>query len=240
MKVSLSIDSYEAIDSLEQLNGTMIPEIEKRARPGAYAITGFLGKKESLKDVLKTDWKVVQNLGTTHIELADQIDDIWKKEGLVLYGNALKQCPVRLTDSVALKLAIISAIVSIAAAVVFANPFALFGLALPVALTVLAISKLQILYVKYESTRGIQENIFEPEKNKMHQKGWNSQIKIINLLNCQRVTIGNGVVDYIRNYGFYEGGGEKNAYRVDPARLVAILTGAALASVRSHQKNLGH
>ncbi|ELR18185.1 uncharacterized protein ACA1_369170 [Acanthamoeba castellanii str. Neff] len=35
-----------------------------------------------------------------------------------------------------------------------------------------------------------------------------------------------GLVTYIHHYGFYEGGGASNAYRIDPALLVALLTGS--------------
>ncbi len=37
---------------------------------------GFLSEGEHFKDVLKSDWKTVQALGTTHIELANHIKAI--------------------------------------------------------------------------------------------------------------------------------------------------------------------
>lgn len=34
-----------------------------------------------------------------------------------------------------------------------------------------------------------------------------------------------GIINYIENFGFYEGGGSQNPYRVDPDKLYTLLTG---------------
>lgn len=232
-QMASAIARYESIDQLEQLNATPIAEIERRARPGVYATTGFLGPEESLKEVMKADWQTVQHLGTTHRELAHQIKSLWEKSPLTLYQNNLEKNPIRATETISFKLAALVSIITLSAAIVFTNLFVLlWGLALAVPLAVLALRKTQILFIFQVAHRGTQQDIFEKE-GRMYENVWNSQLTVVNLLNFERVTIGRGVIDYIEKYGFYEGGGEQNSYRVDPARLVSILSGASVATVRS-------
>lgn len=238
--MAINIDSYEKIDQLQHLNNTPIEEIERRARPDVVATTGFLGKTESLKNVLKADWKVVQGLKTTHIELSDKIYEIWDENEhcesrLYFYRTTpfLKNNSFKPLESFSIKIAAISALITIACAIIFSSLTALIGLIIPVALTILAFTKCQILYVTNNCHKGFQEDIFHPKL----WNGWSTELKITNLLNGQSVTIGEGVVGYIKRYGFYEGGGDKNRYRVDPIRLVAILTGASPATVRSKVKS---
>ena len=65
-----------AIPDLVKLTGVPIDVIEKRARPGQYAESGFLGPTEKLQDVLKNDNDTVNQLGTTYIELASHLKKI--------------------------------------------------------------------------------------------------------------------------------------------------------------------
>ena len=66
------------------------------------------------------------------------------------------------------------------------------------------------------------------EQPKENQK-WNVEYRIENLNNGVWILIGgtstSGVITYIEEYGFYEGGGVNNEYRVDPFSLYAVITG---------------
>ena len=59
---------------------------------------------------------------------------------------------------------------------------------------------------------------------------WNADFIICNQRSKLSVKIGgdecSGVVRFIEKYGFYEGGGVRNEYRVDPSILLAVLTGS--------------
>jgi O-acetyl-ADP-ribose deacetylase (regulator of RNase III) len=250
--MAAQISSYESIDQLKALNGVSIEEIEKRARPDAQSECGFLGKNEKLKDVLKADWHTVEALGTTHTELADEITAIWKKAtekpslDSIKYTSNLKskfkkvdpKVTKSCTDSIFFKLNLVIALVSVVATLFF-TWLGLIGF-IPAALLIisdLSCSSLkapdpapehQRLYVEHEASKEDQEDIFDPNMG----NGWNDELTITNSQNGVRVTIGKGVIDYIRNYGFYAGGGEENPFRVDPARLYDILTGEELAKVR--------
>ncbi|MES2274129.1 MAG: hypothetical protein V4487_08045 [Chlamydiota bacterium] len=221
---SVSIGPFEMgladarIDRLEQINGVLIAEIERRARPGAAANSGFLGAQEFLRDVLKVDSRTVDNLE----------DSAGGKSGVILHGMPFAKAHFTPMHTVAFRLAIGVSLVAVAAAVVFTH-LALWALLPAALLMTLAFSKRQILHVSYLRNRGIQEDIFSPQL----QGGWDDQLTITNLLNGAKVKVGRGVIDYIEKHGFYEGGGDQNPYRIDPARLVAILTGASVSTVRS-------
>lgn len=217
--MATDIGAYAEIDKLQQLNGVPIAEIERRARPGNYATSGFLGPTESLKEVLTADWQTVRNLGTTHVEFADQIAAIWNQEKHLPFGIILhtSTSPRPLLERAPFRFIILISLVSSVAAVIFANPVAWWGLSLAVPCVALALCKKQILLISNRAYKGMQDDIFDKKK------GWNTEIDIRNLLNFKKVTVADGVVDYIRKYGFYEGGGKQNPYRVDPSQLAAIL-----------------
>lgn len=237
---------YEDIDTLQDINGITIAEIEKRARParrgdgkslnnGGISDSGFLGANESFKEVIKADWETVYSMDTTHIELATHIKAIWDKEHIhvkaiwdkeyiyenphyIIYNHSLKGYNISYRDTIAFKPCILCFGVTVIAAAIL-TPWALIGLIPTTLLTILVKKKAQILYVTAESHKGCQENLF------LGKKSWNELIKITNIHNGEAITIGEGVIDYIAEYGFYEGGGDQNKYRVNPKRLVTILTG---------------
>jgi len=68
----------------------------------------------------------------------------------------------------------------------------------------------------------------EGKQPKENQK-WNVEYRIENLNNGVWILVGgtstSGVIFYIEEYGFYEGGGVNNDYRVDPFSLYAVITG---------------
>lgn len=62
------------VKKLKEINGITIPELEKSMRPGDLSKAGFLGKDESLLEVLTADNQyVVDELGLTHQELAKHL-----------------------------------------------------------------------------------------------------------------------------------------------------------------------
>jgi hypothetical protein len=214
--------SYGDIDQLQHVNNIPIEEVEARARPGAYAFSGFIGKNERFKEVLKKDWSTVQALDCTHIELAQELRNIWNKgEGFVTHS--FNHSRIGWTDRLSFRLGILLAAAAVAAAVV--TPFALLGL-IPAAFLI-CVQK-TVLYVVKERCRGIQQDLFAPANS---YSGWNGEMLVINPLNGSSVRVGEGIIDYIEKYGFYEGG-ENNAYRVDPVNLVSVLSGAAACAIR--------
>jgi hypothetical protein len=62
------------IKKLTEINGVAIADLEKAMRPGELSRSGFLGKDESLLEVLAADNEyVVDKLGLTHQELAKHL-----------------------------------------------------------------------------------------------------------------------------------------------------------------------
>lgn len=248
-RMATAIDRYETIALLEQINGIPIAEIEKRARPGQYAKSGFMGPTESFKDVLQKDWRTVQALGTTHIELAAHLKEIWNKVRSgseetrnfsyrvnLLPNSSLQECDRsaqgnnHLSKKIIFALGIIAGVGAIIGAFTISH---LFLLALLPATGCIAYASGknepivgQILRGKIQAYKRIQEDLFAQNENQAYAWGWNSELCLINPFNNLSVTVGQGVIDYIERYGFYEGGGDQNLYRVDPLKLVAILTGA--------------
>lgn len=81
----------------------------------------------------------------------------------------------------------------------------------------------QTLKATYVRHRGTQVDIFSPSMD--FGSSWNGQCSITNISTGASVMWSPGVEIYIRKYGFYEGGGKQNQYRVDPVALISVLTG---------------
>jgi len=66
---------------------------------------------------------------------------------------------------------------------------------------------------------------------------WNVEYSIMNQNNQLEIKVGgdeqSGVVTYIEKFGFYEGGGVQNPYRLDPHLILAVLTGVVTPQVVS-------
>lgn len=63
-------NSSELVRGLTEINGISIPDLEKSMRPQGLSTAGFLGKDESLLDVMAADNDWVLGAGLTHQELA--------------------------------------------------------------------------------------------------------------------------------------------------------------------------
>lgn len=193
------IRDINQIDALQSINGVSIAEIEQRCRPSSYALSGFLGADESFKEVLKTDWQTVAKLGTTHCELAAHLRNIVE----MAMRNLDEMDEYEWIN-------------------VTYHPSDLKG-------NTIKDSKPQNLRVSLAATRGFQQDIFEPAKNVIREaqtpEMWNDDYTIHHVDNNVKININQGILSYIELFGFYEGGGEHNRYRVGPDKIMAILRG---------------
>lgn len=251
-QMAIDIASFEDIDRLTSINGVSIETIEKRARPGQDATSGFLGENESFKEVLKQDWLTVQKLGTTHIELAEHLKCIInvaqknsKSKTFIRYDfRNLKNSTLRRTEGKnistdnAKKLENCTLKKTDGCFKRFVMRIRLFAYSLFFLLTFRpSLAKQTIsqdfkvshpfnqLTVEKQQHKGIQADLFRQDENNEFEGGWSMQYKITNLNNEESILLGAGIPSYIAKYGFYEGGGSKNAYRIDPQKLKKILCG---------------
>lgn len=184
------------LDALTSINGLSIEEIERRARPGRYAASGFIGAQESFKEVLKKDWDTVEKLNVTHAELALHLNNIITIARRA--ENSAKDPVIEYRTK------------DLEGNTIFSEA--------P-----------QVLEVSLAMTKGYQYDIFGPDEDDKREvdtpDNWSEEYTITNKSNGVKVPINSGVLSYIREFGFYEGGGDANKYRVDPVKVMAILTG---------------
>ncbi len=220
--------SLEEIDTVCVINGLPIDQIEKRSMPlqdktrdpeewRFRSFDGFLAENEKFKDVVKADWKTVQLLGTSHHELASNIRDL-----LALVESK------RTTEN----LGVMTSITVDFTAHISSQT-----------------CKSQRLHVSHQLYNGYQYSLFYNSNNEtsLSNTKWYEEYLIQNMESKLSVKIaGNGTVGiveciqcnskscvtlvYIDYMGFYEGGGVKNNYRVDPLILFAVLTGKCTQS----------
>jgi hypothetical protein len=196
------------IETLKEINGLSIEEIEDRARPGRYSQTGFIGREESFKEVLRKDWETVEKLHVTHSELAAHLTNI------ISIAERVERSSKRdFSDS-------------------FVIEYRTNDLKDNSILSE-APQKLEVLLLL---TKGMQDDIFEPKHNSTRVvntlKEWNEENTVKNPANGVTLNLNSGILSYIREFGFYEGGGEDNPYRVDPLKVMALLTGKSLEELK--------
>jgi hypothetical protein len=208
------------IDRLTHINGVPIPEIEKRCRPAAEgtwylgSTFGFMGPEpEALKEDLKADHLTVIKLDTSHEALAFHLREIYQRG-----RKAMDEKAKTMTNPGKIVVDIDYDASNSGAAI----PGISLSGARPVRLR-----------FEYTLTRGMQESPFRNfdhgDRKVPDDLGWPDDFVITNLENGLRVHVGGnnvaGIIGLIERHGFYEGGGNKNPYRVDPMVLYAILTG---------------
>lgn len=199
--MATDIKSSRDIRCLQKINDVPVPKIIERARPHAWSDSGFIGMNEDLLDVLQKDWKTVEDLGTTHIEIANHLKSIWdiafgkERAGTLVYDfSRLDKNTINKNDPV------------------------------------------KVFQFEAYSYLGMQGDIFYNETEPEFIIGWlgeawNGDLKLKNPKNGESVVIAEGVINYIRKYGFYEGGGNENKYRIDPIRLASVFTGHRYCSI---------
>lgn len=202
-RMAIAITCYDQIAQLQHINNISIETIEERAHPGDYAESGFLGSGQSFKAVLQQDWKMVEAMETTHIELAAHLKAIWQ---------AVKN--IRPLENSFAKFSYDSRLIS--------QHFAYENSEIPKtakkASSLFANAVVQNLEGRIKFTKGGQTDLFGVLSK------WSEDLIIKNPSNNLSLTVAEGVISYIETYGFYEGG-RNNPYRVDPFRLVTLLTG---------------
>ncbi len=189
------------IDALQSINGLSIEEIEQRARPGHYSCHGFIGKEENFKDVLRKDWDTVKKLNVTHQELAAHLKNI------ISIAKSVQESTKNFFDAIEIEY----------------EPTSLEG-------NTICSRGPQKLYIGLMESKGTQEDLFQPKgENELPQvntpKQWGDEHIFLNPNNNVKLRVTSGILSYIHEFGFYEGGGDQNPYRIDPTKVVALITG---------------
>ena len=235
--------------NLSTLSKEFSPELI-RMNKGILSTDGFLADNENLIDVLKADWQTVAQLGLTHIELANHLSAILQKtyykpefeqQKKDLFEEVKQHCKQDLYQ-------INQSIENLTDEVVYDWLFKnLFKAELHGVVQALCrinseqeVDDMEVLYnvnklngnlhadepqdlvIERLVTQSSMQDPIYPNEN------WNTEYTIYNkkFPEIKVIIAGNiecGIIRYIRNLGFYEGNVED--YRVDPRKLVAILTG---------------
>lgn len=198
----------DSLDNLTHLNDVPIEEVERRARPGGKSVSGFINNDERLIDVLKKDWQTVAALGLTHEEIGTHLEKVRVQSG-AWFSEAR-----RTTTYDCSKIA---------------------GAQLPALVERLTGSEetAQEIEVYVDGYGGHQEDIFKNADGRtvVNEREWCRDFTFTNKKTGERVVVPYGLFEYIKRYGFYEG---SIAYRVDPVKIVSVLTGQSVESIQSH------
>jgi hypothetical protein len=229
-QMALRIKTFQDLELLSEINGISISTIEERSRPcfvnnkslpdwRCRSLTGFLGVTEKFLDCLRNDWIKVLNLGTTHYEFATHLRNILQtaEERRKKKNWGPDHVVVVKYDVTAVQWGTLKSV----------------GLG-PQRLTVSHYSYLGTQWSLFynlsyngtdQSDRTLSSHCHIPYDNLK----WNEDYTIVNDAQQIEVTIAGGlrggIINYIENFGFYEGGGPQNPYRVDPDKLFSLLTG---------------
>jgi len=205
------IRTLDDLESLETINGLSLKEIETRARPiddnttdpqnwKYRSFDGFLGHDEFFKQIIREDFHTLQKLGSN----ADMMSECLKKIILIVQEKRTQENLGMMTP------------VTI--------DFTFENLGFKTFPT-------QKLTVTRQMFSGFQYSLFwneDPLENELNTS-WNEDFVIENTTNHLKVKVaGNeqvGLVDYIHRFGFFEGGGVRNEYRIFPELLWTVLTG---------------
>ena len=187
-------------------NVPSIPELERRMRPGAYSVMGFLGQTESLETVVAEDSKTLKTLGISHEQLADALEHVLRcvadQRDKLLEGD-LPEYRKREGESLVPDLCHAESI----------PRFTVDNLPNTDVAYIVG-SQLQVFIAQY---RGLQECPWGCE-----YEHWSSfDFLILNRQSCTCVTGPGLIVHLIREHHFFEG--LESPYRVDPAEVVQVL-----------------
>lgn len=200
------LKSSEEIAQLTSINGLSIEKIEERARPGGFSQVGFLEKEESFLEVLKRDWKTVEDLGTSFAELAAHVRNILK----LAYVQRKR--------------------------IIEYNPECVEGNTLKVDIQRYNVMLLSTRGYQYDIfTQTLNSSHFLKPQNYLKSDQttqevsipnvWSDEPIITNLSNNKSITTPQGTLGYFEELGFCEGGSNSNPYRLDPQRVYSVLTG---------------
>jgi len=248
VQMATEIRSFAALTQLQHIRGVDIPTIETKARAD-----GSLGGTESFRGVLQNDWRPVQALGVIHIELAGHLRQIMQLAhrdcqrtwGSFSYsveslpGAILRNSDVswKGSDTWWRTVSFVAAIALPAIGYYFrVQSIQMIALILLGAIGCIAYAfraraeqfpNHQTFAAKYDAVRGAEEeNIFDGEGVR---ECWStSELHLSNSLNGETLVITDRTIAYIEKYGFYRAG----KYRVDPIKLISLLTGNSVSRLQ--------
>eukprot|EP01104_Vermistella_antarctica_P020999 TRINITY_DN924_c0_g1_i1.p1 TRINITY_DN924_c0_g1~~TRINITY_DN924_c0_g1_i1.p1 ORF type:complete len:329 (+),score=51.10 TRINITY_DN924_c0_g1_i1:410-1396(+) len=214
------------LTTLDTINGVPIGVLEKRGRPledktkdpdgwRSRSWSGFLGEKESLRGLLESDWDTVRGLGTTHIELASHLKAILclVKKSACDDMSDVRDCPVTYEP------------LSLDSAAITSSP----SFHIPP-------NTKRRLHVTRSWYCGKQRSFLWNDDaaqgdgvRSVDNQEWQVEYAVRDPETGLELMIGgddvSGVLSMIERYGFYEGGGFANVYRVDPVVIAYMVSG---------------
>ena len=211
------------IENLLSINGLSIEEIEARARPGKYSQAGFIGEKESFKEVLRKDWETVEKFHVTHAELTAHLKNIisiaLRAEKSLSIARRAEKSSKKIYDE---------------------DPYIIEYRTHDLTGNTIQSERPQNLKVWLNGTKGCQRDLFQPKEDSQRnvdtRETWSDEHTVENPTNGVVLHLNSGILNYIYNFGFYEGGGDQNRYRVDPLKILALLTGKSLEELRLNKE----
>jgi hypothetical protein len=229
--LSTSICSFDHLSQLTHLHGLPISEIERRARPGSYSRCGFLDSRESFKEVMDRDWKIVQAMGFTHVQLADYL------------RKSQSGTNFKLDDTLNAFISEVCKSQSIFQRFIHFIKFYYKNLSVNCISSIFSgFSNMVVCYqntIRIEtnglSSCGFQEDIFENPASGYPGERWGDCPTLTNS-NGQKLLISTGGINYIERYGFYQG---STPFRINPIEAIAIVTGLCPLTVQSYLMKKG-
>ncbi|KYQ93724.1 hypothetical protein DLAC_05113 [Tieghemostelium lacteum] len=220
----MRINNENEIDSINEINGIPIEEIEDRSKKiddnteykDTYryrSFDGFLGDNEKFKERLHKDWQLIKewnkfyNKSLSHQELSGYLSDVIRQcENERLQKSLGPMTPIRLNYQIPETL---------------------------VTYTMDKGEKLREVQLEINKNiyNGFQYSLFYNtaiSENDIWNQKWSWDYKIKNLQNQIEITVSGshdkGILIYIKELGFYEGD-ESNTYRIDPMIAISLLNG---------------
>lgn len=221
--MSKRIARIESLDTLTAINGVPIEEIDRRCHPledrtqdpacwRLRSATGFIPDGAKLTDVLRRDWEtVLHTLGTTHTELAALLAEVVATARSLRRPRSLT--PVEFAFRGATRLRVESFVFNAPQYSPFIHDPS----------TATGKGDLPLAPLVVESAEVPAANDPAPP-TLLCKQCWDTEHVLTNIDNGVSVRVAEGVIGFIDEIGFYEGG-DSNPYRVDPLLLWAVLFG---------------
>ena len=227
--MSKRIPEIECLDALVSINGVLMDEVDRRCQLledrtqdavcwRLRSASGFISDGTRLVDVLRKDWEVVHHaLGTTHTSLAAALAEVIEGARSMRAPGSL--APVELTfrgrsSSSASRIRVESFVFN-------APQYSPFMRSPTAAATGKGSLPLEPLTVEF---RGDVRSAGGAATATLCRQCWDTEHVLTNVESGVFVRVAEGVVGFIDEIGFYEGG-DSNPYRVDPVVLWAVLYG---------------
>eukprot|EP01117_Protostelium_nocturnum_P013514 TRINITY_DN5048_c0_g1_i1.p2 TRINITY_DN5048_c0_g1~~TRINITY_DN5048_c0_g1_i1.p2 ORF type:complete len:301 (+),score=123.72 TRINITY_DN5048_c0_g1_i1:86-988(+) len=224
------IRKLEQIEKLTEINGISLEELNRRCRPiddnssdakwRFRSFEGFISQEEDLKGVLLNDWKIVcQEMGSSHEQIFSILDQIIRETEIKREKENFG--PMK---SIAITFPTQS----------FPQFFATDPSKREDSTQDLLIHKQIFNGDQYspfwnESISKIDDKEVGDEDN-LNVK-WREEWIIENVYLGIKVKVAKGVLRFVKQLGFYEGGGHRNPYRINPILVASLSSGRVNAKV---------